>query len=85
MRQLSEKTLAALIRDLDYAVHDLRELAIQHAYRHRACKAVGERILATYHDDKHGQTLDLARILVQHRLDLAALVKVAPVSRRSAA
>ncbi len=66
MRTLTEAQTSALTRDLDSAGHQLREHAAQHSYRADACKAVGERVLADYHRQHHGQVLGLADSLDQH-------------------
>jgi len=65
MRTIPEREAEQLSADLLSAAQELREHAAQHLYRADACKAVGERILATYHRRHaeliHAQANDLTR------------------------
>jgi hypothetical protein len=90
MRTLTERQARDLDRLLLDAAHELREHAAQHLYRADACRAVGERVLHTYHRQHAESVQQLVNQLVATRAVLAQRTSPAPAravrtSRRPAA
>jgi hypothetical protein len=90
MRTLTERQARDLDRLLLDATHELREHAAQHLYRADACRAVGERVLHTYHRQHAEAVHTLANQLTEARALLAQRTSPAPAqavrtSRRPAA
>ena len=71
MRALTEKDAETLTAQLLWAADELREHAAQHLYRADAAKAMGERVLAGYHQRRAASVHDLATTLKSARAVLA--------------
>lgn len=84
---LSNRRAAQLVRELSEVRVALREHAAEQSYRRDAMKAIGERNLALFHDNRHSTVLGLLAAIDQAVVDLRPRVKptAVPMGRRRAA